>query len=199
MAFRIRPYHPSDMTALYRVCLLADDGGTGAAGHFKDSDLLGHYWVAPYLVLEPELASVLVHSGEPVGYTLGTLDSSKFYEKCERGWFPPLRERYPIPVDDDQTKDAEMIRLIHRGHPVSGDLSAYPAHLHIDILPMGQRQGWGRKLIDTLLYQLRDLEVTGVHLGVGKRNTNAIGFYKHIGFHTVQEHIWGFILGMRLK
>jgi ribosomal protein S18 acetylase RimI-like enzyme len=41
--------------------------------------------------------------------------------------------------------------------------------------------------------------VPGVHLGVGGRNTRAIGFYTHIGFQRVREAPWGLIMGMKLN
>src|SRR5262249_24287047 len=103
MEFTIRPYHPSDLTALYHICLLTGDNGQDASGLYRDPDLLGRYYVAPYAVLEPELCFVLTRGGTPCGYILGTRDSAAFREHCEREWFPILRERYPLPEADDHS------------------------------------------------------------------------------------------------
>jgi hypothetical protein len=65
MAFAIRPYHPSDLPALYRICLLTGDSGADASQLYRDPELLGHFYAAPYAVLEPDLCFVLTHDGSP--------------------------------------------------------------------------------------------------------------------------------------
>jgi ribosomal protein S18 acetylase RimI-like enzyme len=198
MGLAIRPYHPSDLYALYRVCLLTGDSGKDASGLFRDPELLGHFYTAPYAVLEPDLCFVLTHNSVPSGYVLGTRDSAIFSERCESEWFPVLRQRYALPAPDDTTEDAGMIRHIHEGyHPIPG-LESYPAHLHIDLLPVAQRQGWGRQMMAAFLDRLRALEAPGVHLGVGKRNTGAIQFYQRVGFEKLRESTGGILFGMRL-
>ena len=94
--------------------------------------------------------------------------------------------------------DAEMVRHIHTGHRVHPDLGAYPAHLHIDLLPIAQGGGWGRKMIETLLNQMRARGVSAVHLGVGAKNQHAIGFYEHVGFHIIQVYSGWVACGMDL-
>lgn len=196
--FAIRPYHPSDLTALYHICLGTGDAGQSAEHLYLDPDLLGHYYAAPYAVLEPELSFVLTHNGVPCGYVLAAQDTATFGKRCETEWFPPLRTRYPLPVAEIHSPDAQMIRNLHRGHRQVNEFPEYPAHLHIDILPAGQSSGWGRRLIETLAAQLRTLGAPGVYLGVGGRNTRAIGFYEHVGFQRLKEEAWGLVLGMKL-
>lgn len=197
--FAIRPYHPTDLTALYRICLHTGDSGEDATHLYKDHDLLGHYYAAPYAVLEPDLSFILTRNGAPVGYVLGVRNTATFGQRCESDWFPPLRATYAVPDPEDKSRDANMIRAIHRGHERQNLHPGYPAHLHIDILPAGQGHGWGRRLIGTLIDQMRSLAIPGVHLGVGARNTRAIGFYEHVGFQRIREAEWGLILGMRLQ
>lgn len=198
MTFAIRPYHPSDLYALYRICLLTSDSGADASRLYRDPELLGHYYAAPYAVLEPDLCFVLTHAGSPCGYVLGTRDSIVFSERCEREWFPVLRERYPFPAPDDDSRDAQLIRLIHAGYHIHPDTIDYPAHLHIDLLPLAQGQGWGRKLMQTFLQRLRELGVPAVHLGVGMRNPGAIAFYERVGFHRIKTYEAWIAFGMRL-
>lgn len=198
ITFDIRPYHPADLTALYRICLGTADAGEDATDLYQDPDLIGHYFAAPYAVLEPELSFVLTRNGYPCGYVLGARDTATFGQRCETGWFPPLRARYALPDEADRSEDAGMIRAIHEGHSQINQFPEYPAHLHIDILPEGQGKGWGRRLIDTLTGQMRSMGIPGVFLGVGARNTRAIGFYRHVGFHMIRDVEWGQIMGMRL-
>jgi ribosomal protein S18 acetylase RimI-like enzyme len=185
MSFTIRPYHPSDLYSLYEICLKTGDGGEDATHRYRDPQLLGHVYAAPYAVFEPDLCFVLTHAGAPVGYILGTRDSASFAERCERDWFPALRSRYPLPTAEDRSPDAGMIRAIHERHTVDPEFEEYPAHLHIDLLPIGQGQGWGQRMMQTFLDQLRTLGIAGVHLGVGLRNERAILFYGRMGFQRV--------------
>lgn len=70
--------------------------------------------------------------------------------------------------------------LFNFSHP--GLVDKWPAHLHIDILPEWQGQGWGRKLMTTLLKVLAERGCRGVHLGMEAGNTGALKFYKSLGF-----------------
>lgn len=198
MRFVIRPFHLSDMPALYRICVQTSNYGADATADYRDPELLGHYYAGPYGALEPDLAFILTADNAPSGYVLAARDSQAFYERCEAEWFPVLRARYPLPPDDDNTPDAGMIRAIHRGIPVHPDLTAYPAHLHIDLLPHAVGQGWGRRMMATLLARLRELNVPGVHLGVGIGNQRAIAFYERCGFARLHERQWGILFGMLL-
>lgn len=199
MRFAIRPYQPRDLRALYTICLKTGDSGADATARFRDPDLLGHYFAAPYGVLAPETSFVLVDAhDEPCGYILGARDTAEFAARCEREWFPALRARYPLPPPDDHSPDAQMIRAIHAGIAVDETARAYPAHLHIDILPVAQKQGWGRRLMETFLARLRALGAPAVHLGVGARNLNAIAFYERMGFQRLRGDQRAIIYGMRL-
>ena len=188
MKIKIRAYQTTDLKALYRICLLTGKSGKDASGLYGDPDLLGHYYAAPYVFLEPHLCFVLTCNNDPCGYILGTSDSEQFYLRSEKEWFPPLRKKYPMPATDDTTPDARIIRLIHQGHRPKPDLSKYPAHLHIDLLPQAQGKGWGRKLLETFFAALKDRKVSAVHLEVGKSNKGAILFYEKTGFHIIKEY-----------
>ncbi|WP_137939458.1 GNAT family N-acetyltransferase [Chitinivorax sp. B] len=198
MTFAIRHYQFEDLLALYRICLLTGDSGQDASHLYHDPELLGHVYAAPYAVFAPELCFVLTLSGKVVGYVLGVADSSHFAAQCEADWFPPLRLRYPMPAEVDQSPDARMIRTLHRGHPVMAGTHGYPAHLHIDLLPMAQGQGWGNRLLQVFLAALRDAGVRGVHLGVNGQNQRALAFYQRTGWHPLATHSWGLVLGMEL-
>lgn len=61
----------------------------------------------------------------------------------------------------------------------------YPAHLHIDILDEYQNMGYGSKLIESLLSELKKRNVRGVMLTANSDNSGAIRFYKRLGFKTI--------------
>jgi ribosomal protein S18 acetylase RimI-like enzyme len=187
MDFNIRKYHASDLTSLYRICLKTGDSGTDATHIYNDPDLLGHIYAAPYVVFEPNLCFVATSSDKPFGYILGTRDSNEFYDRCEKEWFPILRNQYNLLKDENKSKEAAIIKRLHQKFEVDPELDDYPAHLHIDLLPEAQGYGLGRKLIEIFIDKLQELKVKGLHLGVGKKNQNATKFYERVGFDLFKE------------
>jgi ribosomal protein S18 acetylase RimI-like enzyme len=195
MEFKIRSYHPSDLSRLYDICVQTGDCGRDVTSDYPDPDLFGQFYAAPYAVLEPDLCFVLTGDGVPCGYILGTHDSDQFACRSEQEWWPVLRERYPLPPAEDASPAANMIRAIHQGYRAHPDVAAYPAHLHVDLLSDAQGQGNGRRLMERFLARLRELNVPAVHLGVGRKNERAIAFYQRMGFHCIAEEEWGFFMG----
>ena len=168
---------------------------------YSDPDILGHLYAGPYVTLEPELAFMLTDNEEVVGYILGAFDTERFGERYRLEWLPPLQTELPDPTGNPEnwTPSERLYSRIHHpdlSQPV--DLSAYPSHLHIDLLPCAQGQGWGRKLIGTLLDELRRRGSAGVHLGVGKKNEGAVQFYKKTGFDVLVEEVDALHMGQRL-
>lgn len=195
--FEIRPFRSDDMDRLYRICLLTGNDGGDAAGTVDDK-ILGHCYAAPYATFEPDLCFVLASRGVALGYILGTRDSVSFAKVCELQWWPKLREQYPLPKDCDSSRAAMMVRIIYRGYQAPALSAEYPAHLHIDILPDGQNKGYGRRMIKIFCDRLRDYSVSALHLGVSQANGRAVGFYRHLGFHVIQESKTSTVFGLRL-
>lgn len=185
----IRPAHPSDLPAIYRICHATGFNGHDASVHVHDPDLIAHTYAGPYAVLEPELVLVATIDQRAAGYILGTTDSAGFHRRSEAAWFPGLRERYRLPPPEDTSPTAEFIRALHRGHPPPPgvDLHRYPAHLHIDLLPAAQGHGLGRRLMEQWFALLRERHVPGAHLYVSSANTRAVAFYEHLGFDRVDR------------
>ena len=198
--FTLRPYRPGDLLALYDVCLRTGDSGADASGLYRDPMLLGHYYAAPYATLCPDTVFVLDDGVRVQGYVLGVPDSHAFAARCEAEWFPVLRSLYPLPGETGASRDARMVRAIHRGIPAPEAEWAdrYPAHLHIDLMPVAQRGGHGRRLMQTLFAALATRGAPGVHLGVGLRNLNAQGFYQRLGFQELERDEASVTYGLRL-
>jgi len=195
----IRPVEPGDLDALYEVCLRTGDAGQDATSRFADPRLLGEVYVGPYLTMPSGIGFTAIENGVPSGYVLAAVDTRRFEAECDAGWWPALRARYPQPVDDDPAADdAEVIALIHDPEsPPDEVVARYPAHLHIDLLPVVQGRGVGREMMGRLLEELRARKVPGVHLGVDARNQRAVGFYEHLGFDHLDDTD-DVVMGMRL-
>jgi ribosomal protein S18 acetylase RimI-like enzyme len=186
---RLRPYRTADHDAVYDVCVRTGAAGEDATHLLRDTTLLGHIYAGPYLALAPDLAFV-VEDGDGVGgYILGAADTAEFQDRLEHEWWPELRRRYPeFRTDGDAAFDDLLIALMHSPARTPADLVAdYPSHLHIDLLPRLQGQGWGRRLIDTLVERLRATGSHGVHLGVATANTRAQAFYRAVGFNELDD------------
>lgn len=201
--FTIRPARPSDRDALYRICLETADSGADATHIYADPLLVGHIYAGPYLAHAPDFAFVLEAGGQACGYVIGAPDTRAFETALEREWWPALRAQYADPTAIPaaaRTPDQRLAQLIHHPHTAPPSLlDAYPSHLHIDLLPRGQGGGNGRRMMERLLTALREAGSPGVHLGVGGRNTRAIGFYRHLGFETLSQGTGGSLtLGRRL-
>ena len=194
---RIEPAGLHDLAGAYHVCLLTGDAGRDATALYRDPDLLGHVYVGAYLARGIDTQLVAIDEGGVAGYLLSAADTGDFEDWAEASWWPRLRARYPM-TDADRPDD-RLIRLIHAPPRTPPSLLPdYPAHLHIDLLERTRGSGLGRRLVEHLLDELRDREVGGVHLGVDARNDNAIGFYEHLGFVSLERKQWGYVMGLRL-
>ena len=195
----IRPYKPSDLDSLYTICLKTGDSGKDAGRKYKYPKLLGHLYAAPYAVLEPELTFIVTLDEQPSGYILGTKNSKLFREISENEWFPNLRAQYPLPNENDISADAVIIKRIHEGYILKKELSDYPAHLHVDLLPNTQGKGIGKRIMQVFIDKLKELNVPALHLEVGKKNIAAVGFYKRMGFHEIVEYEYSIAFGMKIN
>lgn len=198
MSLDIRPYQPTDLDALYRICLLTGWRGLDATPHYTDPRLLGDFYAAPYVSQDSELCLIATLEGVPSGYILGTADSAAFRAWTEAHWFPALRIRHPLPDPADKSPEAKLIRTIHTGYQVPDISRDYPAHLHIDLLPCLQGRGVGAQLMHRFLDRLRERRCPAVHLGVNPANARAIAFYEKFGFHRITSDPGCIVYGFKL-
>lgn len=180
----VRAYRPSDLPAIYDICVRTADAGGDARGQYDSDTLMGDLFAAPYVTLEPEHAFVLDGgTGDAVGYVVGTADTARFVRRYRDEWIPQTAQRCPVPPDPPVTPTDEMLALHRRPERMLvPELTDHPAHLHIDLLPAWQRRGWGRRLITRFLGSLYAAGVPAVHLGMLSSNDAALAFYRGLGF-----------------
>lgn len=179
----VRPYRPGDLPALYDICVRTADAGEDARGKYTSDALMGDLFAAPYAELCPQVAFVLDDGGTAVGYVVGAPDTADFVRRWRTGWLPGFAARYPWPGDPPGDQEQEMIRLGHEPERMLVSLlTGYPAHLHIDVLPSLQRQGYGRRLMDAFLEAAGRAGAPAVHLGMLTVNVRARAFYDRLGF-----------------
>ncbi|MFC5216922.1 GNAT family N-acetyltransferase [Streptomyces coerulescens] len=183
----VRRYHPGDRAAVEDICVRTAHVGGDSRPHYRDPGIFPATFAIPYVVLEPELAFVLDDGdGRAVGYVVGAADTARFVTAFRTQWLPTAAGRYPLPDGPPRTPDEEIAGLLH--HPermLVPEVAAYPAHLHIDLLPDRQGRGNGRALMRTLLRALGDRGVPAVHLSMVTANEPARAFYDRLGFHEI--------------
>lgn len=184
---QIRRYEQKDRPFVDEICLRTGDAGKDATGKHADDQLLSYIYALPYVDYAPQWAWVASEEDKVVGYIIAVPDTAQFRAWWQKEWVPRLQDRFREEVRSTwPARDRAMFEEAVAGEKRPPAWEAeYPAELHIDILPEGQGQGLGRKLIDTLFTQLREEGVPGLALGVGGSNKGAIGFYERLGFEVL--------------
>jgi ribosomal protein S18 acetylase RimI-like enzyme len=183
----IRPYRPSDRAAIYRICIATGADGGSASGHYLDDDVIPDVFAGPYLEFEPDLAFVVdtggTSAGHVAGYVIATADTRAFVARYREEWLPQFAAKYPKGTPGD---------IVVQGHNpdrmLIPEVDEYPAHLHIDLLPEIQAQGWGRALIRTELAELAARGVPKLHLEMLPGNFGAAAFYERLGFRRLRPN-----------
>ncbi len=195
----LRQVRPDDLETLYHICLVTGAAGQDATALHSDKQLIGHIYVAPYAVLEPERALVAEDELGVAGYLVGTLDTERFRTKQERNWWPSLRQRYANPQPGFTEADKGRISAIMQPEINPAEIvRKYPAHIHMNLLPRLRGQGVGTALVRKWVDGARAAEVSGIHLGASASNNGGIAFWTKAGFiplMTLGRTVW---FGMKL-
>jgi GNAT superfamily N-acetyltransferase len=180
---RIRGFASGDLEALYAISLATGHAGRDASHLYADPKMMGHIYAAPYALLAPDAVRVAEDRDDVVGYAAGSRDTHAWEEQLERDWWPRLRAHYPDPRDGADaaiTADQRRAAMIHR--PTRTPLSVatqFPAHLHLNLLPIAQGRGLGRRLFEAW----RTAQNAGaMHVAVNHANENARRFWTKLGF-----------------
>lgn len=209
----IRPYRPGDEPELAAVCLKTAAAGSDATGLLEDDDLWATLFVLPYVSYAPELAFVVeTDDGRVAGYLVAAADTDGFEAWFRGEWWPRFRGRWPEPGPEPEPAggldfdfgggagaQAALLRYAYgRGGVGSVYAAEYPAHLHIDLLPELQRQGWGGRLMDSVTGRLREAGVGGLHVMALEDNAAALRFYERLGFSELGREPGVVALGLKL-
>jgi ribosomal protein S18 acetylase RimI-like enzyme len=191
----------SDLPYLYEICLKTGYEGKDASKLYNEPYLIGHYYVAPYVIYQNNLCFVAEYENCPKGYIVSVSDTINYKKWLEENWLLQLRKQFPKENKVKYTeKEEEIINEIHKKqYPIDlknfAWLSDYPAHLHIDLLPDIQKKGIGKILMEKLIDNLKEQNISGIHLGVSNTNPGAISFYKKMDFKILKEEEWGYTMG----
>lgn len=180
---KIRPYQKKDFRYVQDICM--------ATSHLCDDDTpsnrayLCALYCDYYLDNQAEFCFVAVNDDDiPVGYILCAADCADYSEKMDELYLPLVRKVASGEYFKFNAVNKLSQRYIRQG---------YTAHLHIDILEEYQAQGLGTLLMETLCNKLRQINVEGVYLICGLKNSSARAFYEKRGFEDI-DYITGAVV-----
>jgi ribosomal protein S18 acetylase RimI-like enzyme len=188
----IRPYVVHDWDDGLNIFFTTIDNSV----NFEPARTIGSYiWFKAYVLLTPSTCFILDDGmGRAVGYVIGTPSTTHLIERWKEVLVPMVDPKLvPKPgiVTGDAMMEREDVKSLRKAvyaaecnmlQPTPHLLDQYPAHLHINVLPEFQGNGFGKKLMDTFLKKLQELGVGGVHLGMVASNAGARRFYECLGF-----------------
>jgi GNAT superfamily N-acetyltransferase len=144
---------------------------TSTKKEFKNSEEKETFfwkYVGFYLSHYPEYAWLAVQEGKVLGYVLG------------------------MPF----TQDPSLFAIQPHLKAFSHEFKNYPAHLHINCHHDARGKGVGKRLVHTLLGQLKAQNIPGLHIMTGPDSENKL-FYQKLGFE--HEFVMNSILLMGIK
>lgn len=193
----VRQARLNDENALAEICLKTAASGEDATALYSRADLPGLVWAVPYLHASITHCVVAEMDGEVVGYMVTTPDSFAFQKWLETVWHKEFETRLAgFAPRTEADKNALRAANEHRTH-VPDYAKTFPAHLHINLLPLAQGTGLGRRLMEAASAKLISEGVAGLHLGVAEKNTKAIGFYEAMGFERLYDQP-GYVMAKKL-
>ncbi|MHA1946689.1 MAG: GNAT family N-acetyltransferase [Candidatus Hodarchaeales archaeon] len=183
----IRPYQPEDRKGVIEIIHRTGYMGEDAKKYFDDKYLLALLFGIYYLDYEPESCFVALEktTEDVVGYILSSLDTKIQTRIFKRRMIPKIAIRTFLYTSWRYNRSFRvLLHIILDPEPPHDklNLTDYPAHLHINVLPKYHRQGIGTKLINKLEEYLEKGKCKGIHLWTSERNVKALPFYLKKGF-----------------
>lgn len=183
----VRPYRCADRDGVRHVCVATGYMGDPIAWQWRDRASFADLFSGHYTDHEPESSWVAELDGEVVGYLLGCRDSRTVANPA------PMMARHllgrgllvrPGTAGVLWRSIGDVAVGLARGQRLDAELTdpRWPAHLHINLLPVARGGGVGRRLIGTWLDTLRAEGIVGCHLGTWGENAGAIAFFEASGF-----------------
>jgi ribosomal protein S18 acetylase RimI-like enzyme len=186
---KLRPVELADINSLYAISLATGDAGGDASPLYRDGRMVGHIYSAPYAHFCAESSFVAEDGLDVLGYIVGALNTRAYEEQLERVWWPQLRQDYPEPSGERSTWDADQQRSFMIHHPrrtPEAITDAFPAHIHMNLMPRTQGLGVGTALLDLWLSTARMANAKAVHLGASVANQAAVRFWQSRGFTPLE-------------
>lgn len=183
----VRPYQRGDRDAVRRTCFETGYMGDPVAWQWRDQDSFADLFTGWYTDREPGSALVVEIDGRVEGYLLGCRDTTRVTPPTKQMRHHLLRRGLMVrpgtaAVLWRAVGDMAVATARRDVPPAQVIDDRWPAHLHIDLMPVARGAGFGRRLMTTWLDALRADGVAGCHLTTWAENDGAIAFFEAVGF-----------------
>ena len=182
--YSIRSYKPKDSEHLKYICI--ETASNLFRGKKITERALAEVYCRYYIEQEPESCFVVVDQN----------DIAKGYILCAKNY-----DAYKKIFKEKYLKTWNIATLIMGNfamNSIQEFVEEYPAHLHIDLLPECQGQGYGRQLIERLIEHLREQKTEGLMLHVSMKNEGARAFYARCGFKVLHSDKNDVLMGIKI-
>jgi ribosomal protein S18 acetylase RimI-like enzyme len=182
----VRQYVEGDAKAIQDICYRTGYMGESAARFWRHKPSFVEVWTLYYLKQEPECISVATQDEVVVGYLTGCVDTALAPQSLNAQimkhglLFRPGTAGFLWRGIFDSIKDQHGARAAFRDE-------RWPAHLHINLLPVARGSGLGRALMERWLAHLSNSGSPGCHLSTLVENTGAVAFFARMGFTRYGE------------
>lgn len=191
-AVQIRNYRATDRPAVRRLSCDTADRGEPVDRLFHDREAVADVLTRWYTDYEPESLWVAECGGQIVGYLTGCLDTRR-QERVMRKEILPRAVSGTVArgalwhMDTWRLLAAFAATVVLGRFPYPIDLTAYPAHFHINI-----REGWrgrrlGSQLVEAFVHQADRAGVWGIHVVTRGDNAGGRRFFEKRGFGLLCE------------
>jgi GNAT superfamily N-acetyltransferase len=187
----IRLYEPRDREAVREICRATAYGGEGA-GMIEPElfvDLLTRYFTD----LADRSLWVAVRGERVVGYLAGCLDERRFRRAQTRRVVPSALTRAMLGRGLLARRELWRLLASFPGFVDAGGMraapyeTAYPGHLHVNLLDGFRGRSLGSSLVESFLAEARAHGMPGVRAVVYESNQPARRFFERLGFHPLDR------------
>lgn len=169
----IRKYQEKDRENLLKICIETSSLPTESK---KDLDFLNLMFNDYYAIVEPDNCFVAAdENDEAVGYILCAENFDRYF-KTFKGLYLPMIKKLGMKYYTMAISEIAVHSIFRK---------KYPAHLHIDILPVCQGKGTGTALMNELKDHLMEKGIDTLMLSCGMGNKKAIKFYEKNSFKMI--------------
>lgn len=169
----IRKYQEKDRENLLKICIETSSLPTESE---KDLDFLNLMFNDYYAIVEPDNCFVAAdENDEAVGYILCAENFDRYF-KTFKGLYLPMIKKLGMKYYTMAISEIAVHSIFRK---------KYPAHLHIDILPVCQGKGTGTALMNELKDHLKEKGIDTLMLSCGMGNKRAIKFYEKNDFKMI--------------
>jgi GNAT superfamily N-acetyltransferase len=181
----VRSYLADDREAVRDIAYRTGFMGQSAQSFWGHKESWADLWTSYYTDHEPESLYVAIMDDSVVGYLAGCMNTAAMTPSSDETMKAVIRKYWLIfRPGTAGFLYRGMLDAIRDRERASGEFidPRWPAHLHIDLLPLARGTGLGAALMERWLDRLKEFDSPGCHLLTLIENRRALSFFEKMGF-----------------